>query len=980
MANIVGEPFDKFVSKQIIDRQRIHGTSNRNNSILSYLNSKTSWIKLTSGVKILDYERLKRINLGDHPSFTDTGLAERFILFNGVSDKDNTLFGGINGINPNEPNQNVGQSILNKHAYGIGGNEFGIRPMPGIKSCDIKSRNRGSIRESTIQIKVWNRNQFEIINLLYLRLGFPMLLEWGHSIIVDTNGDIDSNPNFSLSNNFLSKKYKTDNDVLKDLTTQREKSAGNYDGMYGKVVNFDWTFNKDGSYDVTLKLISIGAVIESLKINTYLKDLSISTPVNSDTNDDNPESDEEWINKFKFSHSLGYIFWGAMYALNDFFVGKNDSFNTDKIDGINKNELKSILQLPSDFTPDTVLTKSQNENVNNYINSINTPTSDKDYILYGLDGFDELFYIRFGELLRLIQILIPVNKETTPPTPILNIDTTSIFMYTTSYQISGNPRVCLVGGFDIPNGSSTTSFLNDDSTLKTNPYKYILNNNVLHGNINNIYVNMAFVLQTLENFKDENGKVTILDMLKSILDGINESLGSINNLECIISNDNVLRIIDNTPIPGLNSAFPTNPDEESAQFDIYGYYNYENPNQHAGFIKDFQLKTEITNNLAATLVIGATANGKVVGEDATAFSKWNKGLYPIINSNITAATEEPTPTPKQSDINKLIKDNEQLEKDFRDFIKESINFNLSAELMDGGSQLVANYLAYLNELSLLQEKINNPDKSPVSATSSRGFFPINLSLTMDGLSGMKTYQKIKVDTSYLPSDYPAALNFIIKGVSHKIDRNGWLTTVDTVSVPIIDLVEYTGATSPSQAATVTQAAILASSSSTAKNASRNNPNANKLRNTLTQLGYREKGSEIDSGGQDISSNIEKVTSSILKTIKQELPNVIITITGGNDRYHQTLSYTSRHSSGNALDLSVSPSDSKTLDKIVNILQRYAAGNNPNFRFIDEYRHLTKAGTGNHFHISWGAGTESQNELNKSLLLAQQGKIKPIKIA
>ncbi len=159
MANIVGEPFDKFVSKQIIDRQRIHGTSNRNNSILSYLNSKTSWIKLTSGVKILDYERLKRINLGDHPSFTDTGLAERFILFNGVSDKDNTLFGGINGINPNEPNQNVGQSILNKHAYGIGGNEFGIRPMPGIKSCDIKSRNRGSIRESTIQIKVWNRNK-----------------------------------------------------------------------------------------------------------------------------------------------------------------------------------------------------------------------------------------------------------------------------------------------------------------------------------------------------------------------------------------------------------------------------------------------------------------------------------------------------------------------------------------------------------------------------------------------------------------------------------------------------------------------------------------------------------------------------------------------------------------------------------------------------------------------------------------------------
>ena len=410
MANIVGEPFDPYVSKQIIDRQKIHGSAQRTNSILSYLNSRTSYIKLTSGVKVLDYERLTRIDLGGHPSFGDTGLAERFVLFNGTSDKNNTLFGGINGLDPKEPNIDIGQTILNQHAYGLGGNEFGIRPMPGVKSCDIKSRNRGSIREANIQIKVWNRNQFEIINLLYLRLGFPMLLEWGHTIIVDADGNINPNPNFSLSSDFLSKKYKTDNDVLKAIESQRKLSAGNYDAMYGKVVNFDWSFNKDGSYDVTLKLISIGAVIESLKINCYLKDLSLTTPVNTDT-DENPESDEEWIDKFKFSHSIGYIFWAAMYALNGFVVGKNDSFSTDKIDGINKNELKNFLRLPQDFEVDKEFIKSQNESINTYITSLNTPSTDKDYILYGLDGFDELFYVRFGEFLRLLQILIPVNSD-----------------------------------------------------------------------------------------------------------------------------------------------------------------------------------------------------------------------------------------------------------------------------------------------------------------------------------------------------------------------------------------------------------------------------------------------------------------------------------------------------------------------------------------------------------------------------------------
>ena len=156
-------------------------------------------------------------------------------------------------------------------------------------------------------------------------------------------------------------------------------------------------------------------------------------------------------------------------------------------------------------------------------------------------------------------------------------------------------------------------------------------------------------------------------------------------------------------------------------------------------------------------------------------------------------------------------------------------------------------------------------------------------------------------------------------------------------------------------------------------------NANKLRATLRELGYSEKGSEIDNGQVDISANIERAVSSLLRTIKQQLPNVKVIITGGNDKYHQNLSYNSRHKMGNAIDLVVSPRDNQTLDSVVKILRQYAAGNSPNFRFIDEYRHLTSAGTGNHFHISWGQGSESQGELNESLALVRSGQITPIQI-
>ena len=56
--------------------------------------------------------------------------------------------------------------------------------------------------------------------------------------------------------------------ILSAIRAKRVQNAGNYDGMYGKITNFTWSFNDDGSYDIELKLISHGDIIESLKLNT----------------------------------------------------------------------------------------------------------------------------------------------------------------------------------------------------------------------------------------------------------------------------------------------------------------------------------------------------------------------------------------------------------------------------------------------------------------------------------------------------------------------------------------------------------------------------------------------------------------------------------------------------------------------------------------------------------------------------------------
>ena len=54
---------------------------------------------------------------------------------------------------------------------------------------------------------------------------------------------------------------------------------------------------------------------------------------------------------------------------------------------------------------------------------------------------------------------------------------------------------------------------------------------------------------------------------------------------------------------------------------------------------------------------------------------------------------------------------------------------------------------------------------------------------MDGLSGMKVYQSFLIDTDFLPSNYPESLEFLIKGIIHKVENNQWTTRIESMAIP-----------------------------------------------------------------------------------------------------------------------------------------------------------------------------------------------------
>ena len=280
--NIVGEPFKEYVNGQIRVRQQSHGSgfnqTNRSEKDLVYLNSRNAWIKMASSVMVLDEEggekKLKELDLDIN--FKGDQLAKKAVLFNGVTEFGNkTQPGGVASNN----------SIFNNSAYGFGGSKYGIQPMPGITNFTIGHNNIGSIRTATVNIRAHSPTQFGIINLLYIRLGYSMLIEWGNSMYLDNNGKLQKMGPTLIDEVWFDSKGITPNEFNIKTEEKRKQYNGNYDGFFGKVVNFEYKFNPDGSYDIELKLISQGDVIESFKLDTLSPEFVLLD--NSDVSDEN---------------------------------------------------------------------------------------------------------------------------------------------------------------------------------------------------------------------------------------------------------------------------------------------------------------------------------------------------------------------------------------------------------------------------------------------------------------------------------------------------------------------------------------------------------------------------------------------------------------------------------------------------------------------------------------------------------------------
>lgn len=254
----VGDPIDRQVAKKIQSLQNTFGSKDDGQSRRNYieLQSAIPWIRMQSGVSLTEDLATK------YGATAGYDLAKKYVLF-GL----NRRIESTEDSNRTTYSPNFGDPIGYDYDSQFG---FGHRPKPGIVDMNIHSHNRfGSLRTAVIRFQCWTRDQIDALEILYMRPGYSVFLEWGHSKIlrIDESGVIDMDLGIDLYEDGLD----TATEVRERVLKKRTDLQYGYDAILGVIKNFSWQVRPDGGYDCTTHLVTTGEIIESYKANFYLK-------------------------------------------------------------------------------------------------------------------------------------------------------------------------------------------------------------------------------------------------------------------------------------------------------------------------------------------------------------------------------------------------------------------------------------------------------------------------------------------------------------------------------------------------------------------------------------------------------------------------------------------------------------------------------------------------------------------------------------
>jgi len=695
--SIFNQPLDPGVQAQIATRQAAIGRTTRTATAIQYFNTRNAWIKMSSAVNIN----------------TSNNVAARNILFGG---------GGRSGINGSNP------------AY-TSYTRTGLRPPPGITSLEVKTKSAyGSLRTATVNFQCWDIRQLEELEVLYMRPGYSVLVEWGWDpYLSGPNTLANGGPLIDIINATPSKE-----NIWQRIITN-STSNPNYDAVYGFVQNYNWSARDDGGYDCSTTIITMGEIVESLKVSytdgeagatrdTRLFKNGITSPPANDRNIQEAYTRNILAGIAVELYKAAILNYGGTGSIPWFYTDNNNGITYDFF----------VLEIPINITDPTLVegNKQVYIRLENFIDILNQ------YVIPKENG-------------------VPIVRYSTRDTGGRPLECIA-----DRHQISVNPTVCMINNSLYFGNTNALNVNNINTSLYGNflapppvnaPRSYFINGTD-SGVIGNIYVNLDFIYRLSQEGsissqdKKEKNEIVIFDFVKALMNSCNVAIGNVANFNIFIDpQDSVARIIDINFTGNRNTAFST------IQLQNLG-----------SVVRKYKIESQIFPELSSIIAIGAQVQGGAGASDVNTLIDYNRGLTDrIIPQKISPNSTTLTAQQKL--------DNTQ--ESFAEFLVGLFGFTAFLP----GAKLPYDPEKSARLANTLRDLINLFQTYERGDASNRAILPTKLSIEMDGIGGIIIGNVFRIPNDVLPQGYGgigADIGYVVTGIGHSIQNNDWVTKID----------------------------------------------------------------------------------------------------------------------------------------------------------------------------------------------------------
>ena len=663
---------------------------------------------------------------------------------------------------------------------------------PIIESLDIDTDGaNNTLKTARVTVRLFSLKQLEMFELFFMKPGMNVLVEFGDGSLfkIDKNirlpkydaynksGEkINFTPYSTVDQAFVPKNnykefcknfseyFRSSTDAFAKYVTNIQKSLGTYDLVAGKVIDFNFSIDTDGTYTATIEIsqgnqVSLAIPIKAKKDNskTQVQNSNPAPPTEEQIKEILAADLNIDLDRFKSlldstSHPDGSGGWL-----------KKEFFNFFKINDTNKNTTASDKRYVSMRFILKILM--------NY--SIETDGVDKDFFQFNIP-----VYKVGGKSTEIIPVTSNKNIISSTEQVIFPTNELPKFVSDKDGKIiidTKNPIKGTINGYNFHISDKLEEAYNSILIENTN------SNDVRVGNALNIFVNYEEVVNLWVK------SYTRIQFLEKILELINKNGYGLIGL--------IFGLVEENAGPSIVDIKFKNTLKEGTTNDSKETYRFK-PSTINSIVKEFNFNFEMS-----TLVAGRTIfnSGKFLAEakddsinklnaaqaedklielpetviksiDNSTFANAD-GYYSINRVELERVLQDVGKKAKKATVTAPEnKDDDDEVTNPADDATKIIESKSIKYIMDTSGKNIE--ILVFKDRELVQNKIKQEQTNTKKPTLS----PIDITLTIDGFSGFRCGQYFNIDG--IPEIYNQIGIFQITNTKHNIDNNGWVTTLE----------------------------------------------------------------------------------------------------------------------------------------------------------------------------------------------------------